>query len=125
MAPQATRREQRLLNNTGFRYEPVGNQPTDCDDQQDDDHRVDLLAGLWRLRLGPIDIDLSLQPIGRHLVHPREDQRGKEAEYQQHDNNRAGGFRRVEQRRQNVGQLQQHPRRHQVEDGDANDVTSF
>ena len=75
----------RLFNfNTAFRYEPVDNQPTDCNDQQDDDHRVYLFAGFRCLRLGPIDIDLSPQSFRRHLVHPREDQRGKEAEYQQH-----------------------------------------
>jgi hypothetical protein len=114
-----------ILNNRSFRHEPVGNQPANGDDQQDNDHRVYLLAGPGRLRLGPIDIDLSLQSFRRHLVHPREDHHGKESEYQQQYNNRAGRFRHVEQRRQNVGELQQHPRRHEVKNGNANYVAAF
>jgi hypothetical protein len=97
--------EDRIYCITWFRYEPVSNQSTDCDHQQDDDHHVDLLAGLRRHRCGSIDVNLSLQPFGRHLVHPREDQRRKETEHKQQNDDSTGELRNVEQRRQDVGQL--------------------
>jgi len=121
-AIRRTRLRRRALRRSGgrvgrpLRYEPIRNQPTDREHEQDDDQRIDAAARVGRRRLAGLFLP---EPFGCDLVDPGEYQRRDEKQDEQPQHQSEGPVGRTEILEDHVGNLQDQPRHRNVGDGDA------
>jgi hypothetical protein len=104
--------------------EAIEHQHADRQHQEPADHQVELARRRVRDRLAAIDEMLALQALGRQLVDPREDERRYETERKQTQHQTRGPVRKREHVGQKLGDLQDDPAGHEVEQRDTDDVAA-
>ena len=94
--------------------ESVKQQQGNGDYQHADDKAVQLAAGLAGNGLTAVHILLALEPFGRQLVGPGEEQRKRKADEQQEQDQPGNPVRQGQDRHHDVGDLQHQPGQHDV-----------
>jgi len=94
----------------------------DCNDQQGSDHHVQLARGRVSDGLVAIDLVLAFQSFRGQLVHPGEDQREWKAEHQKPEHEARCPVGQLQDVKEKLADLQDHPAGDQVQERNAEDV---
>jgi hypothetical protein len=108
-----------------FGDQAIDGHDADGDQQQDHDESVDLVAGRVGDGLRAVDVPLTFDPLRCQLVDPREDDDQGEPQDQEAQDQVDPPLRNIERGEQYVGDLQQYPAGHEVENRYAENVPAL